>query len=80
MPFSHYRLIIITTVYFCPLTLTLKVCPHTYNTATHEILANKAFTVTDNLISQLFVVSFVHPTLLQLKSLCVDLREEPYIG
>ena len=30
MPFSHCRLIIITTVYFCPLTLILKVCPHTY--------------------------------------------------
>ena len=30
MPFSCCRLIIITTVYFCPLTLTLKVCPHTH--------------------------------------------------
>ena len=28
MHFSHCRLIIITTVYFCPLTLTLKVCSH----------------------------------------------------
>ena len=30
--------------------------------AIHEILANKAFTVTDDLISQLFVVTFVYPT------------------
>jgi len=28
----------------------------------HEILANKDFTVTDDLISQLFFVSFVYPT------------------
>jgi len=27
----------------------------------HEILADKAFTVTDGLISQSFVVAFVHP-------------------
>ena len=30
--------------------------------AIYEILAKKAFTVTDDLISQLFVVAFVHPT------------------
>ena len=30
--------------------------------AVHEILANKAFTATDGLISQSFVVAFVHPT------------------
>jgi len=30
--------------------------------AIHEIFADKAFTVTDGLISQLFVVAFVHPT------------------
>ena len=30
--------------------------------AVHEILANKAFTATDSLISQLFVVAFVHST------------------
>jgi len=30
--------------------------------AVHEILANKAFTVADGLISWLFVVTFVHPT------------------
>ena len=34
--------------------------------AAHEILANKAFTVTDDLISQLFVVTFVHPTYVQI--------------
>ena len=28
----------------------------------HKILANKDFTVTNGLISQLFVVAFVHPT------------------
>jgi len=32
----------------------------------HEILANKDFTVTDDLISQLFVVTFVHPTYVQI--------------
>ena len=30
--------------------------------AVHEIFADKAFTATDGLISQLFVVTFVHPT------------------
>jgi len=30
--------------------------------AIHEIFADKAFTVTDGLISQSFVVAFVHPT------------------
>ena len=30
--------------------------------AVHEILADKAFTATDSLISQSFVVTFVHPT------------------
>ena len=29
--------------------------------AVHEILVDKAFTVADGLISQLFVVAFVHP-------------------
>jgi len=29
--------------------------------AIHKILADKAFTVTDGLISWLFVVAFVHP-------------------
>jgi len=32
----------------------------------HEILANKYFTVTDDLISQLFVVAFVYPTYIQI--------------
>ena len=32
----------------------------------HKILADKAFTVTDDLISQLFVVAFVHPTYVQI--------------
>ena len=30
--------------------------------AVHEILADEAFTAIDGLISQLFVVTFVHPT------------------
>ena len=34
--------------------------------AIHEILANKDFIVTDDLISQLFVVTFVHPTYVQI--------------
>ena len=34
--------------------------------AIHEILADKAFTATDGLISQSFVVAFVHPTYVQI--------------
>jgi len=34
--------------------------------AVHEILADKAFTATDGLISQSFVVAFVHPTYMQI--------------
>ena len=34
--------------------------------AVHEILADKAFTVTDDLISWLFVVAFIHPTYVQI--------------
>jgi len=34
--------------------------------AIHEILADEAFTATDGLISQLFVVAFVHPTHMRL--------------
>ena len=34
--------------------------------AIHEILADKAFTATDGLISQSFVVAFVHPTHMQI--------------
>jgi len=34
--------------------------------AVHGILADKAFTATDGLISQLFVVAFVHPTYIQI--------------
>ena len=34
--------------------------------AIHEILADKAFTATDGLISQSFVVAFVHPTYMQI--------------
>ena len=34
--------------------------------AVHEILADKAFTATDGLISQLFVVAFVHPAYVQI--------------
>ena len=40
-------------------------CPITYS-AVHEILANKAFTATDDLISQSFVVTFVHSTYMQI--------------
>jgi len=34
--------------------------------AIHEILANKYFTVTDDLISRLFVVAFMHPAYVQI--------------
>ena len=34
--------------------------------AVHEILADKAFTATDGLISQSFVVAFVHPTYMRI--------------
>ena len=34
--------------------------------AVHEILANGDFSVTDNLISLLFVVTFIHPTYVQI--------------
>jgi len=34
--------------------------------AVREILADKAFTATDVLISQLFVAAFVHPTYVQI--------------
>ena len=36
--------------------------------AVHEILADKAFTATDVLISQSFVVAFVHPIYVQIAS------------
>jgi len=34
--------------------------------AFHEILADKAFTATDGLISQLFVVAFIYLTYMQI--------------
>ena len=34
--------------------------------AIHEILADEAFTATDGLISQLFVIAFVHPTYVRI--------------
>jgi len=34
--------------------------------AIHEILADKAFTATDGLISQSFVAAFVYPTYVQI--------------
>ena len=34
--------------------------------AIHEILANKAFTATDGLISQLFIIAFVYSTYMQI--------------
>jgi len=32
----------------------------------HEILVNRDFTVTNDLISWLFVITFVHPTYIQI--------------
>jgi len=34
--------------------------------AVHEILADEAFTATDGLISQSFVIAFVHPTYVRI--------------
>ena len=34
--------------------------------AIHDILTNRDFTVTDNLISQLFVIAFVYPMYVQI--------------
>jgi len=34
--------------------------------AVHEILADKAFIATDGMISQSFVVAFVHPAYMQI--------------
>jgi len=34
--------------------------------AVYKVLADKAFTVTDDLISWLFVVAFVHPAYVQI--------------
>ena len=34
--------------------------------AVHEILADKAFTATNGLISQSFVITFAHPTYVQI--------------
>ena len=34
--------------------------------AVHEIFADEAFTATDGLISQSFVVAFVHPAYVQI--------------
>jgi len=36
------------------------------SSAVHEIFADKAFTATDGLISQSFVVAFVHPIYMQI--------------
>jgi len=41
--------------------LIVQKCP-----AIYEILTNKAFTITDDLISWLFVVAFVYPTYVQI--------------
>ena len=43
--------------------------------AVHEILADKAFIATDVLISQSFVVAFVHPTYVQI-ALIWDFSEQ----
>jgi len=34
--------------------------------AVHEVLVDKAFTATDGLISQSFVIAFVHPVYVQI--------------
>ena len=39
----------------------MQICP-----VVHEILENEDFIVTDDLISQFFVVAFVHPTYVQI--------------
>ena len=39
--------------------------------AIHEILADKAFTATDGLISQSFIVAFVHPINVWIAFICV---------
>ena len=39
---------------------------HTNCSAIYEILADKAFIATDGLISQSFVVAFVHPIYVQI--------------
>jgi len=36
------------------------------HSAIHEIFADEAFIATDGLISQSFVVAFVHPTYMQI--------------
>jgi len=46
--------------------LIIQICLVVHDLVVHEILANKDFTVTDDLISQLFVVTFVHPTYMQI--------------
>ena len=40
------------------------------HSAVHEILADEAFTATDGLISQSFVVAFVHPAYMQIAPIC----------
>ena len=57
----------------CPLTslLTLRTLSNAslimwIHSAVHKILADKAFTATDGLISQLFVVAFVHPAYVRI--------------
>ena len=53
--------ILLETIWWALSSLIMWICP-----VIHEILANKDFTVTDDLISQLFVVAFVHPTYVQI--------------
>jgi len=50
------------------------------HSAVYGILANKAFIVTDGLISWLFVIAFVHSTCYELKSLELDKRTNSCIG
>ena len=71
MSLHWYACISTNTYYFATIHISLEMdwwaLPNTSSimwicSAVHEILADKAFTATDSLISQSFVVTFVHPT------------------
>ena len=54
---THYILLEMKCWALSNASLIMQIC-----LAVHEMLADKAFTATDSLISQSFVVAFVHPT------------------
>jgi len=60
---ANFRSISLQTVWWALSNASLIVQIHP---VIHEILANRDFTVTDDLISWLFVVTFVHPTYMQI--------------